>query len=122
MQQQTNNTAKLTNKDNSLTTVGLVNNKLFPALKMATFLVALTVFPMQSFADKAFNYGDINDEDGQYVSSHVKLTNVEKVSYQSKPSTSKQKIVLKGNNKKVSESDLSNSSITGYGDLNRDED
>ena len=122
MQQQTNNNHYiLTCKPDILTGMGLLSNKFLSPLKIAAFLFALSAFPGQSYADKAFNYGDINDEDGQHVSSHINVNKVEKVSYQPEPSTSKQKVVVKAKTKKMSGSDLGERSNVGYGDLHREE-
>jgi len=121
MQQQTNNnTYTLINNPNSLTTADKLNKKILATLKMAIFLFALSALPIQSYADKAYDYGDINDEDGQYVSLHTDLK--KKVSYQSKSLTTKQKVKIKTKTKQVTETDLKDKPTTGYGDLDQGDD
>ena len=82
-------------------------------------MVALILCPMQSYAERALNYGDINDEDGRYVSWNTSASNVKKISYESK---SKQNKKLNAKTKKVSAEDLSSNNSAGYGDLDQDED
>lgn len=81
--------------------------------------IAMTV-STPSFAEKAKNYGDINDEDGKYISWHKSADgDLIKTSHKSDSSVSKTAKVV---SKKQSEYDFADNRQTGYGDLDQDED
>jgi hypothetical protein len=99
----------LTKKTNSTNTLS--------CLKAIAIASALLILPLQSFAEKASHYGDINDEDGKYVAWNAKERDTVKTSSQSKPSNQKS---IKMKTKKLSESALTHEYQTGYGDQNQD--
>lgn len=100
----------------------LLNNKLSPAstlncVKALAIASVFLVFPLQGFAEKAINYGDINDESDRYVTWTAESTDAVKTAYQTKSSNKK---VLKVKTSKVSKGALTNEYQTGYGDENQD--
>lgn len=88
----------------------------FISIKTIAIASALLILPLQTFAEKAQHYGDINDEDGKYVAWTAESETV-KTSYQSKSTKSK---TLKVQTKKLSESVLTREYQTGYGDEDQD--
>ena len=90
----------------------------FSYLKAIAIASALLILPLQSFAEKAKHYGDINDEDGKYVAWTAESETM-KTSFQSHSKKSK---ALKMQTKKLSESALTREYQTGYGDEGYDHD
>jgi len=111
--QRNNKPLKTNTNSTNVNATDLLNSKLYNALKMAGFVFALSVLPIQSHAEKATNYGDINYEDGPYITLNMDSNKTEKVAYESETSPSK---VLKITTKKISSNDLSKSNKAGYGD------
>jgi hypothetical protein len=96
------------------------NFKALPARKVAALLLATLLVSAPSFAEKAMNYGDINDEDGKYVSWQKNAAGESlKTSLKSASPVSK---AAKTTTKKLSKKDLSATHRTGYGDLDQEED
>ncbi|WP_455210113.1 hypothetical protein [Kaarinaea lacus] len=90
----------------------------FSYLKAIAIASALLILPLQSFAEKAKHYGDINDEDGKYVAWTAESDTV-KTSHQLKSTKSK---TVKMQTKKLSEGALNKEYRTGYGDEGYDQD
>ncbi|KPJ93504.1 MAG: hypothetical protein AMJ53_07115 [Gammaproteobacteria bacterium SG8_11] len=84
-------------------------------LKTFAIASALLILPLQTFAEKATHYGDINDEDGKYVAWSAGESDTVKTSHLTTSASTKKKS-LKIKTKKMSESALTFEYITGYGD------
>jgi hypothetical protein len=109
-------------KTNNKKSIKIISNfKTLPVYKNAALLLVSMIVATPAFAEKALNYGDINDEDGKYVSWNKKITDGDlvKTSNISKSSRSK---AAKIQTKKLSADNLEANHETGYGDLNQDED
>jgi hypothetical protein len=108
-------------KTNNKKSIKIVSNfKILPVYKKVALLLVSMIVATPTFAEKALNYGDINDEDGKYVSWNKKISDGELIKTANTTKSSGSKAV-KMQTKKLSVDKLEANQV-GYGDLNQDED